>query len=61
MLNIPEYQGFFRGCQRQADRIYPPTPKTVLKCVQNPKRNPKEEPYVRQPKILLPETQRKLF
>ena len=37
------------------------TPKTALKCVQNPKRNPREEPYVRQPKILLPETQRKLF
>ena len=44
-----------------ADRFYPLPPKIALKCVQNPKRNPKEEPYVRQPKILLPETQRKLF
>ena len=37
------------------------TPKTALKCVQNPKRNPREEPYVRQPKILLPELKENYF
>jgi len=54
-------QGFFRGCRWGPDRFILWPPKIALKCVQNPKRNPKEEPYVRQPKILLPETQRKLF
>ena len=54
-------QGLFRGCRWGPDRFILWPPKQPSKGVQTPEINPKEEPYVRQPKILLPETQRELF
>ncbi len=53
-------QGFFRGCQRVRDTFILFPRKRRSKCVQMPQTHPRRN-YVRQPKILLPQTERELL